>query len=453
MTLANIADFADRAADDPHGHHRADPELFGLIERERVRQDGTLAMIAAASVADPSVLAAAGSVLGNTTAEGYPGARFHAGSAIVDEIEQLAIDRAQRVFHARYANVQPHSGSNANQIVLFSLLSPGDVVLGMALNAGGHLTHGASASVTGRYFTSVSYGTDRAGLIDYDQVATLAREHRPRVIVCGASSYPRTIDYARFRAIADEVGAYLLADISHVAGLIAAGLHPSPVDHAHVTTTSTYKQLYGPRGGLILLGKDADAPVAARRGRPLADVMRNAVFPYFQGTPAFDSIAAKARALDLVLTPEFRALAQRIRTSADALAVELMGAGYEVLTGGTDNHLVLVDVGQAGLTGVIAEQALESCGIVANKNVIDGDPHGPLVTSGLRFGTNILAARGLTDDAVIRCAGLVDRVLSAVRPDGDRIWHLDEAVRAEVGAAVRDLCAEFPLRQVHWGQS
>lgn len=260
-----------------------DQELYGLLEREQLRQHETLAMVAAASVADPSVLVCEASAAGNVTTEGYPGARYHAGCDVVDAVERLAVDRAKAAFGARYANVQPHSGSTANQVVLCSLLDPGDTVLGMGLKAGGHLTHGAAASMSGRFFTPVRYGLDGDGLIDYDAMAELARRHRPRLIFCGASAYPRAIDFGRFREVADEVGAYLVADISHIAGLVATGQHPSPVDVAHVTTTSTYKQLYGPRGGLILLGRDAETPTAS--GKPLAAAIQDAVFPYLQGTP------------------------------------------------------------------------------------------------------------------------------------------------------------------------
>ncbi|MEU7104422.1 serine hydroxymethyltransferase [Streptomyces sp. NPDC046215] len=421
-----------------------DPELYDLLEREHRRQSETLAMIAAASVAPPSVTACEGTVLGNVTTEGYPGARFHAGCEVVDEVERLAVRRAEAAFGAQYANVQPHSGSTANQAVLFSLLEPGDVLLGMELSAGGHLTHGSRASVSGRYFTSVGYGTDASGLIDFAEVERLAREHRPKLIVCGASAYPRTIDFARFRAVADEVGAVLLADISHISGLVVAGLHPSPIDLAHVTTTSTYKQLYGPRGGLILMGKDAGTRVPGSR-RTFAETLQSAVFPFVQGTPQLQAIAAKGRALALAAEPAFKELAGRVLDGAATLAAALAAAGYHVLTGGTDNHMVLVDVSRRGLTGIIAEQALESCGIIVNKNKIPGDPHGPGVTSGLRLGTNLLAARGMEEDAVRRCAALVDRVLSAVRATGTREWHLDAAVRAAVRAEVAELCALHPL--------
>ncbi|MCF1599564.1 serine hydroxymethyltransferase [Streptomyces muensis] len=420
-----------------------DPDLYDLLEREQLRQQHTLAMVAAASTADPSVLACEASATSNVTTEGYPGARYHAGCELVDEVERLAVRRAKEAFGARHANVQPHSGSTANQVVLCSLLSPGDVVLGMDLKAGGHLTHGASASMSGRFFTPVRYGLDERGLIDYDGMAELARRHRPRLIFCGASSYPRTVDFQRFRAVADEVGAYLVADISHIAGLVAAGEHPSPVDVAHVTTTSTYKQLYGPRGGLILLGRDAETRTAS--GRTLRATLEDAVFPYLQGTPRLNTVAAKARALAELTTPAFRERAERIVATARALAKELDSHGHRVLTGGTDTHMVLLDVGCRGLTGRIAERALESCGIVVNKNSIPGDPHGPRVTSGVRLGTNVLALRGMGVAEMAECADLVHTVLDAVRPSGDRDYELDEDVRTAVTARARALCTRFPL--------
>ncbi|MER5479924.1 serine hydroxymethyltransferase [Streptomyces sp. NPDC002734] len=420
-----------------------DPTLHGLLEREQLRQHETLAMVAAASTADPSVLVCEASSAGNVTTEGYPGARYHAGCEVVDEVERLAVQRAKEAFGARYANVQPHSGSTANQVVLCSLLAPGDVVLGMDLKAGGHLTHGAPASMSGRFFTAVPYGLGEDGLIDYDAMAALARRHRPRLIFCGASAYPRTVDFRRFRAVADEVGAYLVADISHIAGLVAAGLHPSPVDVAHVTTTSTYKQLYGPRGGLILMGRDADLRTAS--GKSLAATLQDAVFPYLQGTPRLNTVAAKARALAQVATPEFRRLARRVVDASAALAKELDSRGHHVLTGGTDTHMVLLDVGRRGLTGRIAERALESCGIVVNKNSIPGDPHGPRVTSGVRLGTNVLALRGMGPAEMAECAELVDTVLAAVVPAGDRDYQLEETVRTEVAARAAALCRRFPL--------
>ena len=407
-------------------------------------QTGTLAAVAHASLAHPSVLAAAGSVLSNVTAEGYPGARYHPGAECFDEVERLAVRRARAAFGAHYANVQPHSGSTANQVVLFGLLSPGDTLLGLHVDGGGHLSHGSTASVTGRYFKAVHYGLDSAGLIDYDQVTELARTFRPRMIVAGASAYPRRIDYLRFREIADEVRSYLLADISHIAGLVAAGLHPSPIDVAHVTTTSTYKQLGGPRGGLILSGREHESPILDGRGT-LAAALDRGVFPRVQGTPNAAAIAAKARALHLVNTLEFRSWAQRIVSDAQALATALIRRGYRVLSGGTDNHMVLVNIGARGLTGAVAENALRDCDILANRNRIPADTKPPSVASGLRFGTNILAQRGLQPADMEQCAALVDRVLSAVTVVDDTQYRLDRAVRDRVRIEVAELCRRFPV--------
>jgi glycine hydroxymethyltransferase len=428
---------AERLADE-------DPDLCRLLEREMHRQADTLAMVAASSTAPPSVLACAGSALTNVTTEGYPGARFHAGCEVVDDVETLAAARACEIFGASYANVQPHSGSSANLAVLFTLMKPSDTLLGMHLDAGGHLTHGSPASLTGQCFRPVCYGVGPDGLIDYDEVAQLARTHRPRVIVCGASSYPRVIDFARFREIADSVGAWLLADISHIAGLVVAGEHPSPVGLAHVTTTSTYKQLYGPRGGLILAGPDAYRPGPDGR-TTLAAALQRAIFPRAQGTPDLAAVAAKARALAALGTPQFRAVARRVRLDAHQLAAELADRGQALVTGGTDNHLVLIDVGTKGYTGVVIERALEECGITVNKNRIPGDTKSARVTSGIRLGTNTLALRGLEPGDMGRCADLFCQVVSAVEPLDDMGYRLDPRVRTSVRAAVAGLCREFPL--------
>ncbi len=421
-----------------------DPELSALLDQELSYQGGVLAVVAHASIADPSVLSAAGSVLSNVTAEGYPGRRYHPGAEWFDAVERLAVERAKAAFGARYANVQPHSCSAANLAVLFGLMAPGDTLLGQHLDAGGHLTHGAPASVTGKAFRAVHYGLDDAGLIDYDQAAELAREHRPKVIIAGASAYPRRIDYERFRAIADEVGAYLLADISHIAGLVAAGVLPSPIDIAHVTTTSTYKQLGGPRGGLILMG--AEAGVLGPDGlTPVSTLLNRAVFPGTQGTPNAAAIAAKARALDLVCQPRFRDTALRIAADAAALAEALADRGLHVLTGGTGNHMVLIDVGRGGLTGVVGEQALSECGILANRNRIPGDTRPPLVAGGLRLGTNILAQRGMAPEQMPACADLVARVLGATEPLSETEYRLDPDVRKNILDEVASLCRRFPI--------
>jgi glycine hydroxymethyltransferase len=420
-----------------------DPELFALLDLEHQRQVNTLSMVASSSVADPSVLACEGSILTNVTTEGYPGRRFHGGCKFIDEIEKIAVKRAKLAFGARYVNVQPHSGSSANQIIMFSILRPGDRVLGLDLDSGGHLTHGSRASFSGQIFESFAYGLDETGRIDYDQVLDLAKRHRPRLIICGASAYTRVIDFERFRKIADEVGAFLLADISHIAGLVASGIHPSPIDHAHFTTTSTYKQLYGPRGGLIMSGRDWETQISG--SKTLAEVIQSGVFPKMQGTPTLSGIAAKARALAIVNTPQFRVRAQNIVSMAREFGEVMSDLGYCVLTGGTDNHMVLVDIGKRGLSGKIAENVLEESGIIVNKNKIPGDKRGPLVTSGIRFGTNSLAIRGM-DAAVMKdCATLIDKVLSGVKPINDTDYRIESYIVDEVKNSVIDLCRRYPL--------
>ena len=421
-----------------------DPKLHGLMEEELRRQTECLTMVAASSLVDPSVLVCEAMTPVNVTAEGYPGARFHAGCRVIDQIEQLAIDRAREAFKAQFANVQPHSATTANQLVMCSIMKPGETLLGLDLNCGGHLTHGAKPSLSGQYFNAVGYGITEEGAIDYDQVERLADQHRPRLIICGTTAYPRAIDFARFRAIADQVGAYLLADITHVAGLVVAGLHPSPIDHAHFTTTCTHKQIYGPRGGLILVGRDADAPAPDGK-RTLSALVQKAVFPFFQGAPNLNSIAAKASALARVMRPEFKVLANRIVDDARALAESFIEKGYRVVTGGSDNHLVIIDVLEAGLTGIVAEKALEECCIVVNKNRIPGDQKSALVTSGIRIGTNGMALRGLGPDVMPHCVALVDRVLSGVKPRGDREYDLDPALKESVVAEVRELCGRYPI--------
>ena len=421
-----------------------DPTLFTLLERELDRQSHVLAMVASSSIAHPSVLICEGTPVANVTAEGFPAKRYHAGCGIVDEIENLAVERAKAAFKAQYANVQPHAGTTANQIVMFSMLNAGDTILGLDLEAGGHLSHGSTASVSGNYFRAMSYGLDENGFIDYEQVAALAQQHRPKMMICGSSAYPRTIDFPRFRSIADTVGAYLLADISHIAGLVVGGAHPSPIDHAHFTTTSTYKQLLGPRGGLILMGRDHDSLMPDGK-RTLAQMMQRAVFPYFQGTPNLSAIAAKAAAFARITTPEFSNLTAQIVRNAQAIADVLRQAGYRLITGGTENHLVLFDVLERGVTGYVAEKALEACDIIVNKNTIPNDRKSPMVTSGLRLGTNSLAIRGMGENEMHECADLIDTVIRAVRPIDDRKYDLPAAVQTSVQASVHELCRRFPI--------
>lgn len=423
-----------------------DPDLHRLLVAERDRQLRTLILVASSSIVDPSVLACEASVAVNVTAEGYPGRRFHAGCGIIDQIEQLAIDRAKQAFHAQYANVQPHCASSANEILMFGLLDPGDTIMGMALEHGGHLTHGAPVSISGKCFKAVHYGLDDSGFLDYEQVRALAREHRPKLIVCGGTAYPRVIDFARFRTVADECDALLVADITHTAGLVAAGLHPSPIDQAHFTTMCTHKQLYGPRGGLILMGADADR-AAPGGGHSLAERVQRSVFPLMQGAPAPHVIAAKARTLARVMTPEFRRLATTIVSNARALADSFVAKAYTVVSKGTDNHIVLVDVGSRGLTGAIAEGALERCDVIVNRNKVPGDRRPARITSGIRIGTNTVSARGMGPREMLTASELIDGVLTSVRPLTEVDWELRDDVRRQVRDGVERLCSSFPLSQ------
>jgi glycine hydroxymethyltransferase len=425
--------------------YRHDPVLHDMLEREYRRQQTTLSLVASCSVTDPSVLACEGSTASNVTAEGYPGARYHAGCDVIDEIERLAIRRARAVFRAEYANVQPLSASIANQIVISKIVAPGEVLLGMDLDAGGHLSHGSRVNMSGSRYTAVPYGLTAAGRIDYEQVERLAETHRPKLIICGTTAFPRTIDFDRFRNIADKVGAVLLADITHIAGLVAAGLHPSPIDAAHITTTCTHKQLYGPRGGLILSGKAACLPVAGRR-ETLSDLLQKGVFPHMQGAPIVTNIAAKARALGRAGTEEFHSLAGRIVKLADALAKALAKAGVAVLFGGTDNHIVLVNVASSfGLTGIVAQRALESCGIIVNKNRIPGDTKPAATTSGVRLGSNSIAARRLDDAAIAELVTLFCNTLAAVQCIDGSNYTLSPRFIDAARVQVAGICARHPL--------
>jgi glycine hydroxymethyltransferase len=404
-----------------------DAELFEAMEGERRRQEEHLELIASENYASPRVLEAQGSQLTNKYAEGYPGKRYYGGCEYVDVVEQLAIDRAKALFDAAYANVQPHSGSQANAAAYFAMMEPGDTVLGMSLTHGGHLTHGSSVNFSGKVFNAVQYGLDeRTGQIDYDQVAELAREHKPRVIVAGFSAYSRVIDWARFRAVADEVGAYFMVDMAHVAGLVATGHYPSPIQIADVTTTTTHKTLRGPRGGMIF----------AREDGKLAKRINSLVFPGTQGGPLMHVIAAKAVALKEAQAPEFRDYQQQVLNNARALAQGLMDRGYRIVSGGTDNHLMLVDLIEKNVTGQLAEDALGAAHITVNKNTVPGDPRSPRVTSGLRIGTPAVTTRGFREPEISRLAGWIADVL-------------DEPASPSVIARVREevmaICSEFPV--------
>ena len=403
----------------------ADPEIADAIEREARRQHDGLELIASENYPSEPVLAAMGSILTNKYAEGYPGRRYYGGCEFVDVVETLAIDRAKALFGAQHANVQPHSGSQANIAAYYALLEPGDTAMGLELNHGGHLSHGLPVNISGRWFQFVSYGVDReTERIDYDAMAAAAREHRPKVIVVGATAYPRHYDFPRAAEIAENVGATLMVDMAHFAGLVAGGVHPSPLPYAPVVTTTTHKTLRGPRSALILTNED------------LAREIDRAVFPGTSGGPHMHTIAAKAVALREAATPEFQAYSAQIVANAKALAESLQQEGLRLVSGGTDNHLVLVDVGVKGLTGKAAEAALDAAGITANKNTIPYDEQRPTVTSGVRIGTPALTTRGMREPEMAEVARLIGRVLDAID---------DESVRAAVRGDARELAAAFPI--------
>jgi glycine hydroxymethyltransferase len=427
---------------------RSDEETYRLITKEYDRQRTTLQLIAAESHCSRAVLAALGSVVQNKTTEGAVGARFHGGCQVVDCLESLAINRAKEAFKARYANVQPHSGTGANQIILVAVLESGDRILSLSMDQGGHVSHGARVAFAGKFFEVEHYHVDRdTFLLDYDAIREQARRFRPKMIICGASAYSRTIDFARFRDIADEVGAYLMADISHISGLVIAGAHPSPVDSAHFTTTSTYKP-GGPRGGLILMGHEYDDPIqVGKKSMPLWERIEKTTFPGFQGTPYLNNIAAKAVFFKETLSPEYRVRQFRIVENAKALARQFHELGYDVLTGGTDNHLFLIDVAKfrKGLTGLIAQKCLEDCGIIVNMNWLPYDTQSPRVTSGMRLGTPIVTRNGMTETEMQTVAHLVDSVLGAVEIRSDSEYDLDESFRDQTVEQVRALCSRFPM--------
>ena len=409
----------------------ADPEVHAAIRGELSRQRDGIELIASENIVSQASLDALGSVLVNKTVEGYPHRRYYGGVEFADAVETLAIERAKTLFGCDYANVQPHSGSQANQAVFLSLLTPGDTILSMSLDAGGHLSHGAPANLTGRWFKPVQYGVAAdSGLIDYDEVADLARLHRPRLIICGGSAYPRAIDFARFRVIADEVGAYLLADMAHFAGLVAGGQHASPVGHAHVVTATTYKNLRGVRGGLILTN---DAGMAKK--------IDSAVFPGLQGSTLLNAIAAKAVCLGEALQPEFTVYAERVLANARALAGMLTDLGITLVTGGTDTPLMLADLRPLGLTGSATSDSLETAGLTCNKNAVPGDTRPPNVTSGLRFGVSAVTTRGFNAKELCATGEWIAEVIHglAANPDSQR------KCEAHVRHKVLSLCQRFPI--------
>ncbi len=402
-----------------------DPEITAAIRQETERQEYSLEFIASENFVSEEVLAAQGSVLTNKYAEGYPGKRYYGGCEFVDVAEQLAIDRAKELFGAEHANVQAHSGSQANMAVYFATCQPGDTVLGMNLSHGGHLTHGSPVNFSGKLFNIVPYGLRKeTGRIDYDEVEQLAKEHKPKLIVVGASAYPRTLDFEAFRRIADQVGAPIMVDMAHIAGLVAAGVHPTPVPHAEYVTTTTHKTLRGPRGGMILCREE------------FAKKLNSNIFPGIQGGPLMHVIAAKAVAFKEALAPEFKTYAEQVVKNAQALAEELVGRGFNLVSGGTDNHLMLLDFTGTELTGKVAEAVLEKAGITVNKNAVPFDTRSPFVTSGIRIGTPASTTRGLKEKEMRQIGAWIDEALQNLEND---------AVLARIRGEIRELCQQFPL--------
>ena len=420
----------------------ADTQVYESIVKEINRQNNTLELIASENFVSLPVLEANGSVLTNKYAEGYPGKRYYGGCEFVDEVEDLARERAKQLFSAEYINVQPHSGSQANMAVYFTYLKNGDTILGMNLAHGGHLTHGSPVNFSGKMFHFIPYGVKKEnGRIDMDEVARLARENKPKMIVVGASAYSRFYEFEKFREIADEVGAILFADVAHPAGLIAAGIHPSPIPYCDIVTSTTHKTLRGPRGGMIMMGKDSENKmgiVAPKSGRVkmMSEIVDSNVMPGIQGGPLMHVIAAKAVAFGEALKPEFKTYAKQIVRNAKTLAISLMEKGYDIVSGGTDNHVFLIDLTQKGITGKVAENALHAAGITVNKNMVPFDTRSPFVTSGIRLGTAALTTKGMKEQEMERIAGFIDEVLS--NPD-------DDTVTTKINQEIKELNKDFQL--------
>ncbi|MHC5062039.1 MAG: serine hydroxymethyltransferase [Planctomycetota bacterium] len=426
-----------------------DEQVFELIEQEHTRQSNTLQLVAAENRCSRGVLGALGSIVQSKTAEGYPGLRLHGGSEVMDDVERLAVERAKQVFGARYANVQIHSGTTANLIVITALLDKGDTILSLPSSQGGHFSHGSVDSITAKFFNVENYNLDEETfMLDYDAIEAKAREVRPKLIICGASVYSRIIDFERFREIADSVGAYLLADISHIAGLVSAGVHPSSIDAAHFTTTSTYKS-GGPRGGLVLSGKDADMEIStAGRKVKLGELIDKSVFPGLQGTPYFNNIAGKAVFFKEMLSDEYKERQGRIVVNAEVLASCLIDLGYEIVSGGTDNHMMIVDTVKSidGLNGTIACRCLEDCGVVVDRVELPFERPGSAVVGGLRLGTPIVTLNGMGPEEMKETAALFDEILRQIRITGECNYEMDEGFVEEMRGKIEGLCRRFSIR-------
>ena len=419
-----------------------DTELYDAIREELDRERYTLEMIASENFTSPNVLKVVGSILTNKYAEGYPGKRYYGGCEAVDKVENIAKERCKELFNADYVNVQPHSGSQANMAVYLTFLNPGDVVMGLNLAHGGHLTHGSKVNFSGQLYKFISYNVDReTGRVDFELLLNLAKKHRPKLIICGGSAYPRFIEFSEFKKVADEVGAYLMADIAHPSGLVASGLHPSPWPYCNIVTSTTHKTLRGPRGGIILIGEDSDnkwnikAPKSGRI-KKMSELVDSAVMPGIQGGPLMHVIAGKAVAFQEALKPEYKDYCKQIISNADTLAKSMKDLGYNLVSGGTDTHLILIDLSDKNITGRLAEIKLEEAGITTNKNMIPYDEKSPFITSGIRIGTPALTSRGMKNKEMLFIAELIDKVLSSID---------EESIIKEVNKEVRNLCTSFKL--------
>ena len=421
---------------------REDREIYEAIIGEMNREEWGLELIASENFVSPAVLEAVGSILTNKYAEGYPGRRYYGGCKFVDHVEKIAMERAKKLFNVKFANVQPHSGSQANMAVYLALADPGETIMGMSLTHGGHLTHGASVNFSGRLFRVVHYGVNpETGLIDYDEVERMARREKPKIIIAGGSAYSRIIDFKKFREIADEIDAYLVVDMAHFAGLVAAKLHSNPLPYCHAVTTTTHKTLRGPRGGMILSSEEGGELLLSGMPKPKTywEALDSWVFPGAQGGPLMHVIAAKAVGFGEALKPEFRQYSEQVIKNAKALAETLMSKGWKLVSGGTDNHLILMDLTPKAMKGKVCEKALERAGITVNKNMIPFDPEKPFTTSGIRLGTPALTSRGMKEDEMRRVGAMIDDVLSHLK---------DKAVEERVRGEVRELCQQFPLYEL-----
>ena len=421
---------------------KVDPELYEIINREQNREHDTLELIASENFTSPAILEAAGGIMTNKYAEGYPGKRYYGGCIHVDEAENLAINRLKRLFGVEYANVQPHSGSQANMAVFMTFLNPGDTIMGLELSHGGHLTHGSAVNFSGQLYNSISYHVDKkTGRVDFDEVRSLALEHKPKMIICGGSAYPRYVEFDKFYEVAQEIGAFLMADIAHPSGLVAAGVHPSPVPYCDVITSTTHKTLRGPRGGIIMMGKDREntwGKIAPKSGRTkmISELLDSSVMPGVQGGPLMHIISAKAIAFGEAIKDEFKVYAKKIVDNAKVMAQEFIEMDYDIVSGGTDTHVVLMDLSNKGISGKAAEKALEKAGITANKNMVPFDQRSPFITSGIRVGTPAITTRNMGSNEMKKIASFINTVVT----DADN----DDTIQ-NVKSQVKELCDSFPI--------